>query len=81
MKRRFGASYEDWTKTEKSRFAQGSLPVLALRNVDRFTAGEKRMLIKLCRFKGTAHEADYAALFPYNRKFFEELRKQAQGIR
>jgi hypothetical protein len=79
MKRRFGVSYEGWTRDEKTRFAQMSLIVLALPNVERFTAGERRMFLKLGRAKGFPREADYAALMPYNRKFFEELRKLAKA--
>lgn len=77
MKRRFGVSYSGWTRDEKSRFAQMSLFVLAVPNAEKWSASERKALLALCRAKGSVKEADYAALIPKNRKFFEELRKLA----
>ena len=75
MQRRFGVNYEGWSADERRGFAQMSLFVLAVPGMEKWPEKEKRAVLDLCRFKGSACEADYARSFRKNRKFFSELGK------
>ncbi len=78
MKQKFGLSYAGWSKDEKARFAQLSLMILALPNVETWSASDKRKLFALARAKGSVQEADYVKRMPENGKFWKMLRKVAR---
>lgn len=75
MQRRFGVNYEGWSADERRGFAQMSLFVLAVQGLEKWPEKERQAILDLCRFKGSACEADYARSFRKNRKFFSELGK------
>ena len=79
MRRRFGVSTEGWTSSEKTRFAQMGLFVLAVPGLEKWPPQERQAMMDLCRRKGSACEADYARAFRRNRRFFAELRKFVEG--
>lgn len=74
MTRRFGVGYEGWSDTEKERFAQTSLFVLAVPETQKWGQEDRRNLLDLCRLKGSSCEADYARAYRKNRRFFAALR-------
>jgi hypothetical protein len=78
MRRRFRVSTEGWSASEKTRFAQMGLFVLAVPGLEKWPEKERQAVLDLCRLKGSACEADYARAFRRNRKFFAELRKVAE---
>ena len=75
LRKLIGANYSGWTKSEKERFAQMGLFILAIPDLDNWSRRDLDKLIRLGRLKGSTREADHIRASRHNLRFYEALEK------